>query len=456
MKRDIFFKSFIITLVSVLIVFFSGIVITYFTNKKLVSERLKTETELTVALLDSAESFSALDIFRDQDECRVTVISLNGDVLYDSDTVEELENHIDREEVAAAVSGEPKIVVRYSETFGCEMTYYAIMTEFSDGEEVLIRLAVRSGEINTYIVSSIPFLLLALVISAVIAGIFAGRLSDSVAKRISDISSSLKLVAEGDYKPLPTDIKDSELVSIYNDINELNAKTVSYITAQKELSRQKEEFFANASHELKTPLTAMLGLTEIALAKEEDEGTRRQLERIHKESLRLSELISDMLKLSNLESLKDDETAVSVSMESIATEVISELASLIKAKNIKATVKGSATVIADEKRMYELMQNLCSNAVNYNKDGGEIEIILEQNANGATVRVRDTGIGIAEENIPHLCERFYRVDKSRSKKTGGTGLGLAIVKHICALYEAELSIKSKLSEGTEVKIVFKE
>ena len=105
--------------------------------------------------------------------------------------------------------------------------------------------------------------------------------------------------------------------------------------------------------------------------------------------------------------------------------------------------------------MFELLQNLLSNAVNYNKDGGTVETVLEETASATMIRVKDTGIGIAKENIPHLCERFYRVDKSRSKKTGGTGLGLAIVKHICALYGAEISINSEIDVGTEVVIVFK-
>ena len=564
MKKNIFIKSFAIALLSVLIVSLSGIGVTYFSNKSLVSERLITETELAAALLDSTEDFSALDIFRYQDECRITVISMSGDVLYDSDIHEQLENHLDREEVAAAITGTPKTVERYSETFSCKMTYYAVKTMFSDGSEAILRLAVRSAEIDNYIISTIPFLCIALIISAIVAGVFAKKLSESVADRITDISKSLKSVNDGNYIPLKTDMKDSEFFAVYDEINALNSKTVSHIrseenererlntvldnisqgiialskdkktvfingsalslfgsnssvvskelvyliddqnllnkitnapsdtnsrfecafkdktllvetimpqgqllrdeissiiilsdiTPEKDLARQKEEFFANASHELKTPLTAMLGLTELALAKSKEENTRKQLERIHKESLRLSELISDMLKLSRLETMHDDDTAVCVSMDVISNEVIAELSEAIKAKNITAAVSGKAVVWADEKRMYELMQNLLSNAVNYNKDGGKIDVILEETANASVIRVKDTGIGIAKENIPHLCERFYRVDKSRSQKTGGTGLGLAIVKHICALYDADISIKSEIDVGTEFVIVF--
>lgn len=563
MKKNIFIKSLIIAILSALIVFLSGIGVTYMSNKKLVSERLITETEIAAALLDSSEDFKELDIFQNQEECRITVISLDGDVFYDSDYREKLENHIDREEVAAAIVGTPKTVERYSETFDCKMTYYAVKTQFADGTEAVLRLAVRSAEINGYIVSNLPFLFMALIISAIVAGIFAKKMSNGVAKRITDISMSLKSVNDGNYIPLETSMRDSEFYSVYDEINMINSNTIAYIrneenqrerlnavldnvsqgiialsrtgkivfvnggalllfggdenvvskelvfliddncllnkianssmnnrfeypfkdkvllvetvvpkgellrdeigsiiiisdiTNEKELAKQKEEFFANASHELKTPLTAMLGLTELALAKCQEESTKKHLERIYKESLRLSDLISDILKLSRLENLQGDETAVLVPMERIAKEVITELDESIKAKKITTSVSGKTSVLADEKRMFALMQNLISNAVNYNKEGGSIEVNLEATDRSSVIRIKDTGIGIAEENIPHLCERFYRVDKSRSKKTGGTGLGLSIVKHICALYGGEIFIESKVDVGTEVTVVFK-
>lgn len=565
MKKNIFINSFLTTLLSALILFVSGIFVTYVSNKNLVFERLITETDLASALLNRTEDFDKLDIFQNQDTCRITVISMDGNVLYDSDKHEPLENHMHREEVAAAIRGTPKTVERYSETFHCSMTYYAVKTQFTDGTEAILRLAVRSAEINDYIVSTIPFLCIALIISAVVAGIFAKKRSERVADRITDIAKSLKSVNNGNYVPLKTDMQDSEFYAVYNEINTLNSKTVSHIrseeneheklnavldnisqgiialskddkivfingsalslfgsngrvvakelvyliddhtllhkitnaprdrnscfecsfgekallveiilpqgsllrdeignivilsdiTAQKDLVRQKEEFFANASHELKTPLTVMLGLTELALAKSKEESTKKQLERIHKESLRLSELISDMLKLSRLETLQIENTAVWVQVDAVANEVIAELSETIKSKSITVIVSGKTTVFADEKRIFELMQNLLSNAVNYNKDGGTVAVILEETAKTAMIRVKDTGIGIAKENIPHLCERFYRVDKSRSKKTGGTGLGLAIVKHICALYGAEIAVNSEIGVGTEFVIAFK-
>ncbi len=468
MKKKVFIRCFIISLISALIVCAAGIWITYSINRSLVRERLVTETKLAVALLDSKGDFDGLKVFYGDDSCRVTVMSTAGDVLFESDTHDILENHIDREEVKAALEGRSETVERYSETFECRMTYYAVTTEFSSGETVVVRLAIRSTETDSYIIGALVSLLIALVVSGAVAAVFAKRLSRNVADRITDISKSLRSVSEGAYVPINAEDSDREFVQVYNEINDLNEKTVlsmkssenererlgAYLDAEKELARQKEEFFANASHELKTPLTAMVGLSELIMEKETDESTHRQIDRIHKESLRLSFLISDMLKLSKLESEGESEPRVAVNVAPIAKEVINELLPMIEAKGIEASVTGDVTVMADEKRIYEILQNLCSNAVNYNKQNGEIDVVLESTECEGIICVHDTGIGIAAENIPHLCERFYRVDKSRSKKTGGTGLGLAIVKHICALYGAEMKIESEIDKGTKVSICF--
>ncbi len=226
------------------------------------------------------------------------------------------------------------------------------------------------------------------------------------------------------------------------------------VTGEKEIIRQKTEFFANASHELKTPITVMRGLTEILLAKEGlDEQEKKQISRIHRESLRMAELISDMLKLSKLERSEQEERA-EVDVREIAEEVVAELSEGIAAKNITVSLTGGGKVYADGKNIFELLQNLCSNAVNYNKQDGWIKISVDETETTLTLTVADSGIGVEQEHIPRLCERFYRVDKSRSKKTGGTGLGLAIVKHICARYKAELGIDSKIGEGTQVTVRF--
>ena len=233
---------------------------------------------------------------------------------------------------------------------------------------------------------------------------------------------------------------------------------ITDITDQKAIAKQKSDFFANASHELKTPVAVMQGLSELLLSKETlDDGSKKQVERIHKESFRLASLISDMLKLSKLENGEEmDLVLTDVDLREIVEEVLDELSTKLTEKNITTTITGNATVVADSKKIFELIENLCLNAINYNKDGGSIKVSIIEKSGGVELKVSDTGIGIEKENIPRLCERFYRVDKSRSKKTGGTGLGLAIAKHICALYKADFSIESDVGIGTTVTVTFAE
>ena len=247
-------------------------------------------------------------------------------------------------------------------------------------------------------------------------------------------------------------ILDSTLSSVVSNII-----IITDVTNEKNIVRQKSDLFANASHELKTPITVMQGLTELLMAKENiDDGSKKQIERLNKESIRMGSLISDMLKLSKLERAEniEDRVLTPVELRPVCEEVINEMANEILQKNINCKIEGYGEVLADPKKIYELIANLCTNAVNYNKEHGSIEITIENREKQTLLRVKDTGIGIEREHIPRLCERFYRVDKSRSKKTGGTGLGLAIVKHICMLYNAELSIESELGKGTAISVIF--
>lgn len=554
-----------VTALSLVLFFVAGVAIMYANGKKMIRERLSTETRLVARLLDESTDYEEFQAYYNNDELRVTLISVTGEVLFESDTNAELENHLDRKEVQYALQGKARSVERYSDTFGCKMTYFAVVDTLNDGTEVIVRLAIRSSEISSYIFASLPFFLISLALAMVIASGLAKRISGKFSEKITEVGDSLKSLNAGQYKPLKTDSTEPEFYSVFREINELNESTHDYmrrearerqklnavldnvaqgivalntkgeiafvngsalkifdgkpavvgktlihliddarlhgeiaeriggenflfeyerqgrvlsvagrkitgeqdekaltdiliftdITSSREIIRQKSDFFANASHELKTPITVMRGLTELLLEKENlDEQEKKQIGRIHKESLRMSSLISDMLKLSKLERGEEEEL-VEVELKEIASEVVAELSEECRAKNLSVEVTGAGKVLADPKKIFELIQNLCSNAVNYNKQDGSIKITIAEKNSSVLLEVADSGIGIEKEHIPRLCERFYRVDKSRSKKTGGTGLGLAIVKHICALYGAELSIDSELDRGTCVTVIFK-
>ncbi len=229
---------------------------------------------------------------------------------------------------------------------------------------------------------------------------------------------------------------------------------IADLTKERAAIRQKIEFFANASHELKTPLTTMQGLSEILLAKCSDEGERSRLQRIYKESKRLSSLVQDMLYISDLESGRAERREEDVDLGAVIVEVRQEYSHQAQERGLTITTEGGGKVRAEYRGIYEIAGNLCSNAVHYNVPGGRVDMSVVEQDGGLLLTVKDTGIGIAPEHLPKVCERFYRVDKSRSKKTGGTGLGLAIVKHVCNVSGAKLEIKSREGEGTCVTVFF--
>jgi two-component system phosphate regulon sensor histidine kinase PhoR len=225
------------------------------------------------------------------------------------------------------------------------------------------------------------------------------------------------------------------------------------ITESRESAKQREEFFTNASHELKTPLTAIKGFNELTVINNKDEGIGKFIDGITRETNRMVTLIEDMLKLSEIENLPNVEFSEAVISEAV-TEVREALSAAIYEKSISFEYSGDAAVKAKPEHLYELIKNLIENAVRYNNNGGRVTITVEELPKTIKLNISDNGIGISPEDHHRIFERFYRVEKSRSEKGGGTGLGLSIVKHICALYDWKISLKSKLGLGTDVTVTF--
>lgn len=227
------------------------------------------------------------------------------------------------------------------------------------------------------------------------------------------------------------------------------------ITEKKEMESMRQEFTANVSHELKTPLTSISGYAEMieaGIVKEED--IKNFAGRIRKESARLLSLISDIILLSRLDNSQKAEAVrkETVNLLTIAQKCADDIAVQAERQGVVVKVSGEEYIMRGNMTLLtELVQNLCDNAVRYNRDkDGKVDITV---GNGF-IDVKDTGIGIPPEHRARIFERFYRVDKSRSKERGGTGLGLAIVKHICELYDAKIDLKSSEGFGTEIKITF--
>lgn len=219
----------------------------------------------------------------------------------------------------------------------------------------------------------------------------------------------------------------------------------------------QRDFVANASHELKTPITAIQGLSESMLEDEHmaADTRKRFLQKVHDQSLRLSTLVADLLTLSRLES---DVTSTfrQVDLSLLIRHTFSDMESIARQKTIKLTAQitdGEVPVIGDEKSLGQLLINLIDNAIKYSTSNGQVGVSLNVTKDQAIVEVEDDGIGIATSEQVRIFERFYRVDKARSKELGGTGLGLAIVKHIAQLHDGVVEVDSSLSNGSLFRVI---
>ena len=227
------------------------------------------------------------------------------------------------------------------------------------------------------------------------------------------------------------------------------------ITDVQNAERSRREFTANVSHELKTPLQAIIGSAELlenGLVKPED--TQRFIGNIRKEATRLVNLIEDVIRLSHLdegvEMPKED-----VDILDIAEEIAESLHLAAEEKKVTITVSGDHCTFPGVRGLvFEIVQNLCGNAVKYNVEGGRVDVTVAKRGSSVVLTVADTGIGIPEEEQDRIFERFYRVDKSRSKEVGGTGLGLSIVKHAAQYHNADIRLESAPGKGTTIRVAF--
>ena len=218
----------------------------------------------------------------------------------------------------------------------------------------------------------------------------------------------------------------------------------------------RQDFTANVTHELKTPLTSISGYAElIENGMTDEKDTRRFAKEIHHNANRLIRLINDILQLSELDTRESAPEKEWLNLYGLASTCLEMLRIHAEPLGIELQMKGSACRIFGNRGMIEeLLYNLCSNAIRYNKPGGMVEVLVESRQEGVLLRVKDTGIGIPKEHQERIFERFYRVDKSRSKERGGTGLGLAIVKHIVAEHGAKLTLESEEGVGTTMEVLF--
>lgn len=227
------------------------------------------------------------------------------------------------------------------------------------------------------------------------------------------------------------------------------------ITEQEFAERNRREFTANVSHELKTPLQGIIGSAELienGMVRPDD--LPRFVGYIHAEAARLVTLIDDIIRLSQLDE-GDAMPTEPVDLLAVSQEAAENLHDAAAARNVTVSVTGQPAVLPGVRRLiYEIVYNLCDNAIKYNRDGGRVDVTVAADAGGSSITVADTGIGIAPEHQARVFERFYRVDKSHSKASGGTGLGLSIVKHAVQYHHGRIELESTPGTGTTIRVVF--
>src|SRR5574344_164744 len=554
-KKLVFFNTLVVSLSLIIFFSISGVL-----NKNAIYNQASNDiVMLPEAYADNYDE-SIKELVVSNNNVRETIIDKDGNVILDSEEVDvsKLENHLNREEIQAALNNNPKVVIRDSSTLGEKMFYYAVNVD-TKTSYIFIRVSLMVSNINGYVYSYLPWLIL-LLVATIVLSVFINMLySKNAFKPLEGIRTNLDNINKGIYKENITLTNDEDLNKIIVDIGDLsqkiqktiqeeekerdelklifdsvsdgiissssngfivsmnkkasnifeienydglkydsltsnksltdkisevilNKKEVTFedcfddktylcvlasnarnevllvmtdISIEKNNADLKRTFFGNASHELKTPLTSIKGFVELLEMQNKDNKLDPYIKRIKSESERMQTLIEDMLSLSRLEETKEVKLE-KVSLKSLIIEANKSLVDLYKTKNITFNLVGDEKVNFNINDVYRLFHNILENAIKYNNLNGKVDVKINKVTNLVYCTITDNGIGIAEKDLDHVFERFYRVDKSRSRESGGTGLGLAIVKHICELYKIKLLIESKLGLGTTITLVFKE
>lgn len=372
---------------------------------------------------------------------RITLVAKDGTVIADSqESANKLGNHLNRQEIQQAIKNGEATVTRHSDTQEKKVYYFA--KQLDNGN--VLRVSAEAKSIGKFFSDYIVYIFLCIIVVIVAAVFVSMGITKSIVKPITQLGQSLDNIDK--FK------SDEELKPLVNALLQQKKK-------QKMLDKQKKQFTANVSHELKTPLTSIAGyaeLIETGMAKPEDIKPFAGV--IRKQALRLVSLSEDIIQLSQLEESDDEDMSFeSVNLYEIAQRCVEALNINAINKCVTLNLTGEECYIRGKAQLVEeLVYNLCDNAIRYNKENGNVTVTVTPLEKGASVSVKDTGIGIPKKYQERIFERFFRVDKSRSKATGGTGLGLAIVKHITQLHDAKLEISSEEGKGTEIIVTFKD
>lgn len=444
MSKRIFLNMFIISSVVIALTTILTVVIVYksFSNQNIAALKGELTATSSGVELNGVAFLKSLSV-----KHRITLVDSSGKVLFDNrNDINSLGNHNDREEIREARENGTGYSERYSDTLSGKTIN---VTKLLNNGDVL-RLSKDMSTVWSTLMDTIFPMICVMVFAILIAAYMAGRVSKAVTTPINQIDLN-----EPDREKIYDEIEPL-IDKIIKQNNQIDKQIEQLNMEHEKQDNLRRDFTANVSHELKTPLTSISGFAEIiqnGMVKEED--ITRFAGKIHSEAQRLIILVGDIIKLSQLDG-KD----IAVKMEPIdlyetSQAVMGHLEAAAEKRNIKMFLSGKHLVITGaEQIIEEMIFNLIDNAIKYNKTGGKIYVNILKNDDGINLSVEDTGIGIKDEDIGRIFERFYRADKSHSKEIGGTGLGLSIVKHGANFHNAKVFVKSKYKEGTKITILF--
>lgn len=457
LSRRVFGTVFVVAAIAIGVFTVAGTAFLQSNLARVTRDELYDEVEIVgQALNDTQDDIGTLEGLR-LDGKRLTLIEPDGTVIYDSEEdPSEMENHSNREEVSEALGSGHGSAERASSTLGEVMLYEAVRLE--DG--TVVRVAQAQDGFLAILASFVgPLLIIAAVV--ILASFFAAR-------RESRAIIAPLLEVDLDHPKYNMDHAYSEMVPMLERIESQRQELKRQVKVLADNDRMRREFTANITHELKTPLTAISGYAELISGGmvADDADVRDFSSRIYREAGRLTSLVNDILTLSNLDEAERTDSVQSsadvlgssepIDLPRMIDSICQRLEQLASRYEVSIACDARPSMVLGVPRlMDELAYNLASNAIRYNRPGGTVAISCGVDSSSRPfICVEDTGIGIAPEEQDKVFERFYRVDKSRSKARGGTGLGLAIVKHAAAYHGATIDLRSELDKGTRITVTF--
>ena len=454
MKRAIV-KRFIVVLIVAMAISSIVISMSYY---RLASRRVMEDMKPVLLLLDATIDWESSDLEKQiveissqmNNDYRITIIDNDGSVLADSETgnPETMENHKNRKEVKEAFQDGFGTKVRNSSTIKGSMMYAAYC---SPTQHKVIRISIHHDVITDLMKMMVPSIAISLLLALSVAGVLTNKFANSVTKPILEISHKLEGIYDEKIDFNFPHYQYDELNIIARTTTDMSKSVQDYIRKLEKEKTIRQEFFSNASHELKTPLTAIRGYAELLQSgMASDTNMQKEfLGRIHSEVEEMTSLINDILMISRLETKELMPTKEMLCVKSVAEEVKKTLKPLADENNVSLEIHCcDEFVYMDRSHLQGILSNLMGNAVKYNRPGGFVQTDITMDSTSLSIRVEDSGIGIAKEDQKRIFERFYRVDKGRSKRVAGTGLGLSIVKHVTEFYGGCVSVESQSGVGS--------